>query len=359
MSVDPHQLKQAVEEARKRLGRLNLIVVGRTGVGKSTLINEIFQERLTRTAIGRPVTMKTEEFKKEGIPLSIYDTRGLEMSEYKKIIQELEGFIQKKQKSQDLAERMHMAWLCISAIPPRFEQAEIDAAEMLCKYVPVVAVLTLAYSDESEFREEVRDNLGERIKNVIPVLAMEKVLVVGKKTIKLEPTGLEDLIEITRLLVPEAVEGALIAVQKVSLEQKQKKAHAIVASAAGLAATAGAVPLAFADALLLVPIEVGMLAGISAVWGLDLTESFLATLVSSTFAGSLGTIGGRWIVDQLLKFIPGVSLISAGVAASLTTTFGEAYIATLSQLTKKDPGRTLTVEEITEEYKRQLNLGRR
>ena len=45
-----------------------------------------------------------------------------------------------------------------------------------------------------------------------------------------------------------------------------------------------------------------------------------------------------------LKFIPGIgstlgAVIDAGVAGTITTTFGFAYIATLQALTKDDPGR--------------------
>ena len=44
------------EQASVATGRFNLAVFGKTGVGKSTLVNAIFGEEVARTGIGEPVT---------------------------------------------------------------------------------------------------------------------------------------------------------------------------------------------------------------------------------------------------------------------------------------------------------------
>ncbi|MBQ6543866.1 MAG: 50S ribosome-binding GTPase, partial [Clostridia bacterium] len=56
-------LNKAVEECIrvfndkiKNMNRLNIVVAGKTGVGKSTLINSIFRENLAETGMGKPVT---------------------------------------------------------------------------------------------------------------------------------------------------------------------------------------------------------------------------------------------------------------------------------------------------------------
>ncbi len=93
-------LKQKLEEALKHRGRVNIVIAGKTGVGKSTLINAVFQGNLAETGDGRPVTPATREIKKDGIPLSIFDTRGLEVSEYQNTVQDLEKLIQDKRKAK-------------------------------------------------------------------------------------------------------------------------------------------------------------------------------------------------------------------------------------------------------------------
>src|SRR5690554_5121518 len=72
----------AFDEALKRRGIVNILIAGKTGVGKSTLINSVFQGNFASTGQGKPVTTCTRQIKKRGIPLSIYDTRGLEMEDF-------------------------------------------------------------------------------------------------------------------------------------------------------------------------------------------------------------------------------------------------------------------------------------
>ena len=69
---------------KKKMGHVNLVIAGKTGVGKSTLINAAFRENIAETGIGRPVTDEMRLYKKEDFPLRIYDTIGLELDEEKR-----------------------------------------------------------------------------------------------------------------------------------------------------------------------------------------------------------------------------------------------------------------------------------
>jgi uncharacterized protein (DUF697 family)/GTPase SAR1 family protein len=347
-------LKQKLHEAIERRGRINILIAGKTGVGKSTLINAVFQGNLAETGDGSPITKTTREIKKEGIPLSIYDTRGLEICDFSNTIQELEKLIIDNRKSKDPNQHIHIAWLCLMEDSRRVEDAEIKLTEMLDKYIPVLGVVTKSVSDNG-FRQTVQELLPQT-RNVVRVLAEDILLDGGYK---IPAMGLENLVELTMTLVPEAQRDALAAAQRVSINQKLQRAQAVVVTAAVTAGGAGAIPLPFSDALAIIPVQLSMLAGISAIWGLPLSTAFLGSLVSGALTGSAGTIVGRATVGALLKLIPGAGsaiggVINAGVAATLTTAFGEAYIAALSLLTKDNPGRIPTSEEIKDEFMRQL-----
>lgn len=69
----------AINEKIQNLSTLNIIVAGKTGVGKSTLINAVFKDELAETGMGRPVTDHMRKITKKDIPLAIYDTRGFEL----------------------------------------------------------------------------------------------------------------------------------------------------------------------------------------------------------------------------------------------------------------------------------------
>ena len=62
------------------LKHLNSIVVGKTGVGKSTFTNSVsFAINLVETGMGKPVTEHMKKISKENMPLTIYDTKGFEL----------------------------------------------------------------------------------------------------------------------------------------------------------------------------------------------------------------------------------------------------------------------------------------
>ena len=70
------QCLNAINDRIHNLKRLNIIVIGKSGVGKSTLINSLFRGNFADTGLGRPVTQEIRKIEKNGYPLAIYDTPG-------------------------------------------------------------------------------------------------------------------------------------------------------------------------------------------------------------------------------------------------------------------------------------------
>ena len=354
-NFDLHKtISDAHDEALKKRGVANILIAGKTGVGKSTLINTVFQGRMAATGQGRPVTQSTKKITKEGVPISIYDTKGLEVKDYKPILDELMQFVKITNNNTDPQQHIHVAWICVAEGARRVEEAEISLAKSLSEMMPVIVVITTASSDQG-FKNIVSD-LFPFARNVIRVNSVPLELDGG--TI-IPAHGLHDLIELTMEVIPEGQKKAFAAAQRISLDHKLNQAHKIVAAAAASAAAIGAVPVPFSDAIGIVPVQIGMLAGISLAFGLDTDKAFLGSLVSGTFAAVAGTLGGRAAVGALLKLVPGFGsvaggAISATVAATLTTTFGEAYAATLYSLLKDDPDKKLSGEDVAKAFKKKL-----
>ncbi|HVC99282.1 MAG TPA: GTPase [Pirellulales bacterium] len=344
-------VQKALYEALRERGHVNILIAGRTGVGKSTLINAIFQGNMAETGQGRPVTQTTREITKGDIPLSIFDTRGLELADFDATLQELRGFVVKRAQETDARKHIHVGWVCILEDLRRVEPAEENLTKMLAEHMPVVVVITQVRSDAG-FRAKVQ-SLLPIARNVMRVRAFPEELDGGHV---IPQTGLRELIDLTNELVPEGQRRAFTAAQKVDIALKKRQSHIIVAGAATAAAAAGAAPIPFADAIVIVPIQVGMLAGITATFGLSLDEGLLTSVVASMVGGSGATVVGRAIVGALLKFVPGVGtlaggLISAGTAAALTTALGEMYIATLELLFNRHNGEPPTADEVVKTFK--------
>jgi uncharacterized protein (DUF697 family)/GTPase Era involved in 16S rRNA processing len=344
-------IENAINKAERDRGEVNILIAGKTGVGKSTLINAVFQGNFATTGQGKPVTQETREIKKDGVPLKLYDTRGLELKDYSETFNELESFIKSKNNDSNGMNHIHMAWICIDEGSRRVEDAEIELCKLLSIFMPVIVVVTKASSDQG-FRDEVQKLMRES-KNVVRVNSLSQKLDDGHI---IKPSGLEDLVELAMEIVPEGQKNAFAAAQRVSIKQKRNKSHAVVAASALTAAGTGAVPIPFSDAVALVPIQVGMLASITAIFGFELKKSFLSTLVSSTITGAGATIIGKTVVANLLKLFPGIGSIAGGAiaastASALTVAFGEAYIAALSFLLKDKDVSEISETDILLEFK--------
>lgn len=347
-------INEAISKATTERGNMNILIAGRSGVGKSTLINAVFQQNLAETGQGRPVTKNTREIKKNGVPLTIFDTRGLEMSQFKETLSELEKFIKDRSNDTDSDRHIHVAWICIQEDGRRVECAEIDLHSMLAKHVPLITVITKARND-SGFKNEVIKLLPES-KNVIRVRAIQEELDDGYL---LKPIGLESLIDVTSEVIPEGKRRALAAAQTANLDYKKTQAHIIVAGAATAAAAAGATPIPFSDAAILAPIQIGMIAGITSVFGLELSKGTLSTLVTSAIGVGGATFVGRTVVVNVLKFFPGVGtvvggVISAATASTITIGLGEAYISVLAEIFSNDPNALPSVNDIARRLKEKM-----
>jgi uncharacterized protein (DUF697 family)/GTPase SAR1 family protein len=347
-------LQDALNKAMEERGHVNILIAGKTGVGKSTLINAVFQGDFATTGQGRPITSKTRRITKEEFPLSIFDTRGLEMAEFESTLESLKQVIQKQARQPDVNEHIHVAWVCITEDSRRVEAGEEALVKMLADFnIPTIAVITKARSDQG-FREKVQEILPDVV-NAVSVRAIEERL---DDDIVLLPKGLEELVKVTFEVVPEGRRKAFTAVQKISIPLKKKQAAAIVATAATTAGTAAAIPIPFSDAFTIVPIQVTMLASVSATFGLPVDQAFLTTLVSGVLGIGGVTLVGRTVVAGLLKLIPGAGsiaggAISAATAIALTSLLGTAYIATLERLFLTGEGVPPTAEDVAEAFREQ------
>jgi uncharacterized protein (DUF697 family) len=232
---------------------------------------------------------------------------------------------------------------------------------MLYKHgIPIIAVITKAKHDNG-FQNTVQKLMPNTI-NVVRVRAIEERYdIEGQEPVINKPMGLKELVTITFDVIPEGKKRAFAAAQKIRIDLKKEQSHKIVAGAATLAAGIGAVPIPFSDAAGLIPIQIGMLVGISATFGLPLEKNKIATLFSSVVGIGSATIIGRTIVGNLLKFVPGGGsivggMISGGVAAAVTTTLGEAYIFVLANAFEKDPyAENMDIGDIIAQLKKKLN----
>lgn len=374
MDIDHAKIAQdcidAFKKQYKDLKKLNIIIVGKTGVGKSTLINSLFRGNFADTGLGRPVTQKIRVLEKPDFPLAIYDTPGFELAKdqqdaVKSGIMEL---INKGIASHDINQAIHCIWYCINVGANRtFDNSEIEWIKSLTKentvaHVPIIVVLTQAYpkSKAAEMKAIVEaENLD--IAKVIPVLAQD-INFDGEFTAR--AYGLDTLVELMGEILPEELRKTFQNLQKASLEAKKKYAQGIVATTVAVSFGEGFIPKKIPDAALLIPTQVGMIAGISIVFGMELDKTFLIGFASSTIGTISATLIGKKVVTTLLSLIPKLGklaggMISGAVAGVLTTALGEAYIQIMSmvftgEMSQEDFENEAGKEKMNEIYREEL-----
>lgn len=336
----------AIADKINNLNTLNIIVAGKTGVGKSTLINSVFKEKLADTGMGKPVTTHMRKISKKGIPLEIYDTRGFELGKevQNEVKQEVMDTISKGLATKDINKAIHCIWYCINTASNRIEPEEVEWIRELSMVnqttqVPIIVVLTQSFSKKkAQAMRQILLNENLDIIQVIPVLAEDyeiEDLGIAKAY------GLDVLIKVMGEALPDELMDTLQHVQIACLEEKKRCAHIAVATAAVAAMGEGAAPIPFSDCVLLIPTQVSMIASITVIFGFDVNKSIITALLSSTIGAGGATLLGKTVVTNLLKFIPGSGTIaggaiSAGTAGVITTALGEAYIGVMELVFKGD-----------------------
>lgn len=335
----------AINEKLKNLKKLNIIVVGKSGVGKSTLINSLFRDKIAETGLGRPITTEIRKIEKKDYPMAIYDTPGFELSEGQqaKVKEEIIELIHKGLATGDINNAIHCIWYCINVGGNRtFDQTEINWLKELIEKnkitkVPIIVVLTQACPKTKGKQMQTlveKENLD--IIKVIPVLAQDMDFD-GEYVAK--AYGLDQLVDIMSEALPEELQDTLQNVQKASLKSKKKRSRAVVAAASAVAFGEGFIPIPFSDAAVLIPTQITMIASITTNFGMSISKSVIMSFISSTIGTAGTTILGKSMVSNLFKLIPGVGtgvggMISGSTASLLTTALGEAYIKFMEMIYK-------------------------
>lgn len=324
-------LESKFAEAFAELGCFNLALFGKTGAGKSTLVNAIFGEDRAQTGMGVPITKGLVYHRHEDGFFGLYDSEGFETGTSGDAV--LAGLrrIAEQQGTRPIAERIHAVWYVVRWSDRRFETSQASFIRTLVSLgFPVIVVLTqvptrdgLPHPDAVAFAEFIQ-SLDVPVVDVLLTNALADPFT-GSPTF-----GLQALLDATYRMAPEAARQALTAAQVIDVGRKKKAAAGIVRQSAAAAAVVGATPIPFADAALLVPTQLSMIARITAAYGLPTRASRSLAVAGSIVLTGGATIAGRYATTNLLKFVPGGvvagSAISATVAASLTKAIGAAWI---------------------------------
>ena len=191
----------------------NVLVIGNSGVGKSTLINAVLGKEAAKTGYGiHGTTRDIELYEGEDLPFRVIDTVGFEPT----LIKEQMAIHAVRKWSKNCAKegkednQINVIWFCVDGTSRKlFPKAiqSLSRATSMWKTVPVIVVITKSYSipEREENIEMVQSafaaqkRYSKNLKKIIPVVASTYDL---NETAFAPPEGITELIDITNALMP-------------------------------------------------------------------------------------------------------------------------------------------------------------
>ncbi|GAA8035435.1 hypothetical protein HpCS8_09980 [Helicobacter pylori] len=112
------------EAIKKEKPIMNILLMGATGVGKSSLINGLFGQEVAKVGIGKPVTQHLKKYVDEEKSLILWDTKGIESKGYQNTMKSLKKEMEDSFKTLDEKRAIDVAYLCVKETYSRVEERE-------------------------------------------------------------------------------------------------------------------------------------------------------------------------------------------------------------------------------------------
>jgi GTPase Era involved in 16S rRNA processing/uncharacterized protein (DUF697 family) len=325
----------------------NVLVIGNSGVGKSTLVNAVLGEDKAVVGGGDAGVTKSIEVyvsKDPKVPFRIIDTIGFEPSLVKRhnAIKAVRDWSKRAAKDGDPDTDINVIWFCVEGTSKKLFPEAIHAlskATKLWESVPVIVVITKSYS-QTERAENIKTvqnafarqkKYTKNLKEIIPVVAEAYPI---NETTLVPPDGIDELIDATNRHMPEGKTAAEKDVAAFKLRRKRAMARGLVGSFTTAGATVGAFPMPVADAVVLSTLEateVNALASIYEIKRNEASKEFLSTIIE------MGTVSvAARAAISAIKAIPGMniaaSVLDAVIAGSFVAAIGQGSAYAFEQV---------------------------
>lgn len=328
----------------------NIIVLGNSGVGKSTLINAFLGENKAQTRFGiEGTTKELGIYESDKLPFRLIDTVGFEPSAIKlpftkeKAVKAVEKWANKNVEAGRSDTKINLIWFCVDGTSGKLfieTLYSFEKATRIWKSSPIIIVITKSYSEPDKAKnlqmiEEAfakNKKLRERVKAVIPVVA-ETFIISEENNTYAPVSGIVELLDKTNELMPDGRKAAEKDFKEFKLSRLRIQANTIVGISSAFAATVAAVPLPIPDAGVLTAIETLEINQIARTFGIKDDEKSKLFVKQLVTAGTVGAFAKAALTA--LKATPlnvGAAALNAIIATTITAMLGEVSIIAFEQI---------------------------
>ena len=257
------------EEEKKKYKRPNILICGYTGAGKTSIIQAMLGKDLVPdNMIGHDANPMTQDYDRyENSYIGIWDSKGLEPDKGQdEFVLRTKNHIRKVQENENVDEHIHIFWYTISVGVGKVTGTDLKIINSFPKESTLVIISKIDLDRKNRVVEAIKKEL---INNGI---SEDKIILTNDESEK----GIEELYYKSLEILPEAYKNAFEEAQRIDIEkavdkvkEKNKAAAGIIGTATVSAGAVAANPIPISDSIIITPIQIGMIAGLSALYGLN------------------------------------------------------------------------------------------
>ncbi|GAA6981373.1 hypothetical protein AOH398_05410 [Helicobacter pylori] len=338
------------EVIKKEKPIMNILLMGATGVGKSSLINALFGQEVAKAGVGKSLTQHLEKYVDEEKGLILWDTKGIEAKDYQNTMESLKKEMEDSFKTLDEKRAIDVAYLCVKETSSRAEEREKALLSFAKEWnIPTIVVFTNTQEKAGDafvkdFQKVSNEEWG--FGGFIKAYARVNSVAYSFRGMEVPVEGLKELVDETKKCLIDAKknkENHFLLIQKANIQVRKQamidKSKTIIHLASGVAGAAGLIPIPFSDALAIAPIQAGMIYKMNNAFGVKMEESVATSLITGLLGVTAVVQVGRTLVNGFLKFIPVVGSVAGGATAvAITEGIGFAYLKALKKCFNDETG---------------------
>ncbi|MBP5501562.1 MAG: GTPase domain-containing protein [Bacteroidales bacterium] len=177
--------------------QLNIIITGKSGVGKSSFLNYLSGKDFFQTGIGAPVTQQYFECvdyeADNGVLYRLFDTKGIEPDTASECRAEVIKRINECDRQNNFFDWIHTVYYCFAASGKRIEDFEVDFIKQMMEKASVIILLTKKDLVDDDAIEQIKSQIRKEIGDKVQVISVCSVTVKTRKG-ESSPSGRESVL---------------------------------------------------------------------------------------------------------------------------------------------------------------------